>query len=515
MAEADTTRRKRRTGGARGSSGPARDVNYRQLRNPFTPQNVFSEDEITSIHETALRVIEELGLKILLPEARALFKSAGARVDESAQMVYIGRDIIEAMLALPPRSFTLHGGARARDLQMELGTLSFQTGAGAPNVTDLKRGRRPGRLTDVVELTKMVQHFDAIQMLSPGVEPQDVAPNLRHYAFTRAQLELSDKIPFVFSRGTGQAMDCFEMLRDFRGLSDAEFKTQAQCYTIINTNSPRQIDIPMAQGLIDFARNGQPSVVTPFCLMGAMAPVTVAGALTLSHAEAMAAIALTQLAKPGAPVLYGSFSSNVDMKSGAPAFGTPEQVKASLGTGQLARLLGLPWRNAAGCAANINDAQAAHETEISAWGALMAGATVMIHAAGWIEGGLSVSYEKIITDMEMVQVMAELCLKTPADEAEIAFEALKEVQPGGHFFGCAHTMERYSTAFYQPLVADWSNFGTWTERGGLDASARSVPIWEKIIEDHTPPATATPDRVAALADFIAKRSAEGGASPTD
>ena len=489
----------------------ARQVNYNALKNPFTPQNVFSEDEVAAIHDTALRVVEELGLKVLLPEARAIYAHAGARVDDD--MVYIGRDIVEHAVAQAPRRFTLHGATPARDLDMALGTLAFQSGAGAPNCSDRLRGRRPGTLRDVQELTKIVQHFDAIQMLSPGVEPQDVAPNLRHFAFTRAQMTLSDKIPFVFSRGTAQAQDCFEMIRAFRGLSPEEFAANPHCYTIINTNSPRQIDIPMARGLIDFARAGQPSVVTPFCLMGAMAPVTVAGALTLSHAEALAAITLTQLANPGAPVLYGSFSSNVDMKSGAPAFGTPEQVKASLGTGQLARLLGLPWRNAAGCAANTNDAQAAHETEISAWGALMAGATVIIHAAGWIEGGLTVSYEKLITDMEMVQVMAELCAPTAANDAEMAFDALCEVQPGGHFFGCAHTMERYATAFYEPLVADWSNFGTWTERGAQDADTRATAIWQEIIANHQPPANATPDRIEALDAFIAARSAQGGAEP--
>ena len=504
-----TTRRRGRR--AASAAPPSRQVNYHALKNPFTPQNVFSDDEVAAIHDTALRVNEELGLKVLLPEAVEIFAKAGARVQ--GDMVFLGRDIVEHAVAQAPRRFTLHGGTPARDLDMSLGTLAFQSGAGAPNCSDRERGRRPGSLRDVQELTKIVQHFDAIQMLSPGVEPQDVDAHIRHYAFTRAQLTLSDKIPFVFSRGSGQVADCFEMIRDFRGLTPEEFAARPHCYTIINTNSPRQIDIPMAQGLIDFARAGQPSVVTPFCLMGAMAPVTVAGALTLSHAEALAAITLTQLVNPGAPVLYGSFSSNVDMKSGAPAFGTPEQVKASLGTGQLARMLGLPWRNAAGCAANTNDAQAAHETEISAWGALMAGATVIIHAAGWIEGGLTVSYEKLITDMEMVQVMAELCAPTAANDAEIAFDALREVQPGGHFFGCAHTMERYATAFYEPLVADWSNFGTWTERGALDADTRATAIWQEILANFLPPATATEDRIAALDAFIAHRTTQGGAEP--
>jgi len=329
---------------------------------------------------------------------------------------------------------------------------------------------------------------------------------------TQAQLRLSDKVPFVFSRGTPQVHDCFEMIRIARGLDQDAFEAASWCYTIINTNSPRQIDIPMARGLIDFARAGQMSIITPFTLMGAMAPVTVAGALTLSHAEALAAITLTQLVKPGAPICYGTFTSNVDMKSGAPAFGTPEQVKASLGAGQLARLLGLPWRCAAGTAANVSDAQAAHETEISAWGAVLAGATVVIHGAGWLEGGLTVSYEKLITDTEMLQVFAELCTETAAGPEDIALEALAEVPPGGHFFGASHTMERYQTAFYEPLIADWSNFGTWTERGGQDATERATEMWQKILAEPELQLL-PPERVQALARFVTRREAEGGAPP--
>ena len=508
---AEGTRRRRKRGEAP-PPPPQRQIDYCQLRNPFTPQSAFSEDRIAAIHDTALRVLEELGIKVLLPEARALFAQAGARLGED-EMVYIGRDIIAASVAQAPRSFDLYGGAPKRHLKMELGTLAFQSGAGCPNVNDRVRGRRPGTRTSMEELTKLVQHFDAIQMLSPGVEPQDVAPEVRHYALTRAQLTLSDKIPFVFSRGTGQAEDCFEMIRDFRGLTDDAFGATPHCYTIINTNSPRQIDIPMAQGLIDFARAGQPSIVTPFTLMGAMAPITPAGAMTLSHAEALAAITLTQLARPGAPVLYGSFTSNVDMKSGAPAFGTPEQVKAGLGIGQLARHIGLPWRNAAGSAANSADAQAAHETEISAWGAILSGATVVIHAAGWLEGGLTFGYEKFISDMDMVQVFAELCTAASATDDDIGFNALAEVQPGGHFFGCDHTMQRYATEFYQPLSWDWSNFGTWTERGAIETAERSTGLWQNILAEHTPPATATEDRVGALDQFIERRSNAGGAPP--
>ena len=464
------------------------------------------------MHQTALTALRDLGMKVLLPEARDLYRKAGARVDDDTEMVYLGEDIIEAALETCPRSITLRAGHREKDLTLELGRLVVQPGAGCPHATDLKRGRRPGTLRDFRELVQLTHHFDALHMIPPLVEPQDVPMHLRHYAYTDAMLTLTDKMPFVFSRGTPQVMDGFEMIRDFRGLTDEEFRAESHCYTIINTNSPRTLDIPMAQGLIDFARYGQVSIVTPFTLMGAMAPITVAGALVLSHAEALAAITLTQLVNPGAPVCYGTFTSNVDMKSGAPAFGTPEQVKASLGAGQLARKLGLPWRCAAGSAANMNDVQAAHETEISGWGAYLAGCTIMIHGAGGLEGGLTLSYEKLITDMEMIQTFAELCTETPAGEAEMALEALAEVQPSGHFFGATHTMERYQTEFYEPLVADWSNYGTWTENGSVDANTRATGIWERIL-DTSPAPNLDMDRVDALRAYIARRTAEGGAAP--
>ena len=487
-------------------------MDYRTLRNPFPPASAFSEDRIEAIHQTALQVLEELGMKVLLPEARALFRQGGARIDDDGEMVFIGRDMVEAAIAGAPKSIPLRAGARHRDLVLELGRLVIQPGAGAPHASDLTRGRRPASLSDFRDLIQLTHHFDVLHMLPPLVEPQDVATHLRHYAMIETMLTQSDKLPFTYARGTAQVMECFEMIRDFRGLSDAEFMAQSHTYTVINTNSPRQIDKPMAQGLIDFARAGQVSVVTPFTLMGAMAPVTVAGALTLSHAEALAAITLTQLARAHAPVTYGTFTSNVDMKSGAPAFGTPEQVKASLGAGQLARRLGLPWRCAAGSAANINDAQAAHETEISAWGCLTAGATMMIHGAGWLEGGLTLSYEKLITDVEMLQVMAELCVQTPAEEGDLALDALRDVSPGGHFFGTAHTLERYKTAFYEPLVADWSNFGTWEENGAMDANTRATGIWRGILDNFQPPAQ-DGDRVEGLRGFIERHTRAGGAAP--
>ena len=497
---------------SRRAAAPQRDVNYRQLRNPFPPMAVFSDDRIAAIHGAALDVLERLGIKVLLPEARATFRAAGARVDDTTEMVHIGREVVEAALTTAPKSFPLVAGARHRDLVMELGSMIFQPGAGCPHATDLTRGRRPGTEQDFRELITLTQHFDVLHVIPPLVEPQDVPIHLRHYAMTKGQMELTDKLPFVFARGTGQVEECFEMLRDTRGLTDAEFSAASRCYTIINTNSPRQLDIPMALGIMDFARHGQMAIITPFTLMGAMAPITVAGAMTLSHAEALAAITLGQLVNPGAPVCYGTFTSNVDMKSGAPIFGTPEHFKASLAAGQLARYIGLPWRCASGSAANLGDVQAANETQFGTWGCLLAGATVTLHAAGWLEGGLTISYEKLITDVEVLQMVAELCTQTPAEDADIALGALEEVQPGGHFFGAAHTMERYQTEFYDPLVADFANFGTWQERGSVDATTRATDIWQRILRDFSPPPN-DPDRLDALTRYIAHRTEAGGCAP--
>jgi trimethylamine--corrinoid protein Co-methyltransferase len=212
-------------------------------------------------------------------------------------------------------------------------------------------------------------------------------------------------------------------------------------------------------------------------------------------------------------VLYGTFTSNVDMKSGAPAFGTPTHFQASLAAGQMARMLGLPWRSAAGSASNINDVQAANENQLGLWGCLLAGATVIIHSAGWLEGGLSVSYEKIVTDVEVLNMVAELCAGNRAGADEIGFAtALSQVAPSGHFFAAPQTMDRYTTEFYDPVVHDYANFGTWTDRGARDANTRATDVWQAILAK--PEASMTPpDRMEALRQFIDRRSAEGGAPP--
>jgi trimethylamine--corrinoid protein Co-methyltransferase len=325
-------------------------------------------------------------------------------------------------------------------------------------------------------------------------------------------LLLSEKAPFIFSRGSQQIADCFELIRIAHQVSAEEFKQKPYVWTVINTNSPLQLDIPMAEGIIDFAEAGQVLIITPFTLAGAMAPVTITGALTLAHAEALAGITLAQSVRPGTPILYGSFTSNVDMKSGSPAFGTPEYVKAAFGAGQLARYIKVPWRSSSATASNTPDAQAAYEAQMSLWGALMGGANFMLHAAGWVEGGLSTSYEKFIMDIEMLQMFAEMFQPVGAEASDMALDAIAEVGYGGHFFACAHTMERYRTAFYTPLISDWRNYGTWENDGAKTATERANAVYQETLARYVAPER-DPGVVEAMNAFVDRRTAAGGAPP--
>jgi trimethylamine--corrinoid protein Co-methyltransferase len=489
-----------------------RAPNYRQLRHPFPAQTMFSEDEIAAIHDTALRVLEDLGVRVLLPEARQIYAAAGAKVVDD--MVFIGKDIVRTALASAPKHWNLRAPNPIRDQDYAQGSMIFMAGVGCPNATDRERGRRPGSLVDFVEAVQLCQYYDVIHMLGPFTEPQDIPIHLRHYATIKAQLEHSDKPLFLYSRGQGQVQQGFELIQTALGLTDDEFNRDVWVSTVINTNSPRLLDNPMAQGLIDFARAGQMCIVTPFCLAGAMAPITPAGALTLQHAEALAAITLTQLTRAGCPVSYGGFSSNVYMKSGAPAYGTPEHVKMQIGGGQLARHIGLPWRTASGAASNTADMQAALETTMGLWGCSLAHGTLIVHTAGWLEGGLTFGYEKFINDIESLQMFAELSSKPSGSAAEIGFDAIADVQPGGHFFQTQHTMDRYQTAFYSPIVADLSNFGTWSEQGAKTSTERATEVWKQVLRDARKPDGAE-ERVARIEPMIATLTAAGGASPMD
>ena len=493
---------------ARRQISPPRALRYRQLQHPFAPQSYFSEDHIQAIHNQALHLLEDKGIKILLPEARKIFARAGARVADD--MVFIGRDTVSAAIASAPKSFTLKGATVDRDQQYELGAQIFGPAGGCPNVTDAIRGRRPGSAEAFIEATKLQHHFDVIHLLGPSAEPQDIPTHERHYFMMEAQLLHSDKPPSIYARGWAQTLEAFEILALARGVSDTEFKNDVWIKTVINTNSPRLIDMPMAQGIIDFARHGQMTIITPFCLAGAMAPITLSGALTLQHVESLAGITLAQLTRKGAPVSYGGFASNVNMKSGSPAFGTPEHVKLTIGTGQLARLIGFPFRVAAGSASNLADAQGANENTMGLWAASQAGATLTLHSAGWLEGGLSFGYEKFINDLEALQTFAELAQPVEDGTQDLALASLNSVEPGGHFFDAVDTMERYTDAFYEPFVADLDNFGAWEDRGAMSSMQRATGIWQQALRDYKTPEICN-NVASRISDYIEKHRDAGGA----
>jgi trimethylamine--corrinoid protein Co-methyltransferase len=515
MAERDEQagRRRRRPGAGDASHAVFdRSGSYRHLRNPFEPMKVFSDDQVEAIHHGALTILETMGMRVLHPEARRIYAHAGATVDEDTQMVRLDRGLVAKSIATTPKRLTLHAKDPARTMSLADRGVVFAPTSGPPNIMDTARGKRAGTFEDFCNIMKLTQSFEVLHLLGGGVEPQDVPVQFRHLETTRAMLVLTDKIPLVYARGTGQNLDNFELIKIAYGLSDEEFRSRAYTCTVINTNSPLQLDIPMAGGIVDYAAAGQPLLITPFTLAGAMAPVTIAGALTLAHAEALAGLTLAQIVRAGAPIIYGSFTSNVDMKSGSPAFGTPEYVKSSFGAGQLARFLGVPWRSSNATASNTPDAQAAYESQMSLWGALMGGCNLVLHGAGWLESGLTTSYEKFILDVEMLQMFAETFQPVPATPADLALEAVAEVGPSGHFFGCAHTMERYRSAFYAPLVSDWRNYGQWTEAGSHTATERASRIWQETLAKYAPPAR-DPAVVEALDAYVRRRTEEGGAPP--
>ena len=274
--------------------------------------------------------------------------------------------------------------------------------------------------------------------------------------------------------------------------------------TVINVNSPRRFDDEMAAGLMTMSEHGQPVSVTPFTLLGAMTPTTLAAGLVQQNAEALFGIVLTQLVRPGAPVIYGSFTSNVDMRSGAPAFGTPEHAKANIASGQLARRYGLPYRASNSSASNTVDAQAAYETQMALWGCILGGTNLIYHAAGWMEGGLQASYEKLVLDVEMLQQMMEFLSPIDVSDDAVAFEAMSRVPAGGHFFGDEHTLARYQDAFYAPMLSDWQNHGAWAESGSRTTTERATELWQKALADYRPPPMDDAVREE-LDEFVARR----------
>ncbi|SMH49825.1 trimethylamine---corrinoid protein Co-methyltransferase [Mesorhizobium australicum] len=503
-----------RAGKRAGASSAFEQPPFRRLKRPFPPTPIVSEDQLEAIHLASLRVLSEIGLDVLHEDARRIMKEAGADVREGSERVRFDPAMILETIATAPSEFRVH--ARNADHSIDFGgdNLVFAQVASAPNCSDLDRGRRPGNQQDFRNLVKLAQMHNVISATGGyPVEPIDLHPSIRHLECIRDLATLTDKVFHIYSLGRERNLDGIEIARIANGLTADQLLDNPVCYTIINTNSPLKLDIPMMEGIIQMSSHGQLVIVTPFTLAGAMAPVTVAGAVVQQNAEALAGIAFTQMVRKGAPVGYGGFTSNVDMKSGAPAFGTPEYMKAQLLGGQLARRYGIPYRTSNTCAANAVDAQAAYESVFSLWGAVQGGGNFVLHSAGWLEGGLRASYEKTILDIDLLQMVTEFLSPLDLSEDALAVEAIRDVGPGGHFFGTQHTQDRYKTAFYAPILSDWRNFETWAEAGSPTAVEKANRVWKERLASYEAPAM-DPARREELDAFVDRRVAEGGA-PTD
>src|SRR5271167_2682966 len=503
----DTGRARRRRAVERGGGAVAPAA---QPTSPFAPVDLVSRDELESVHQAALEVLKEIGIDFLHDEARAMLKSAGADVDPGSERVRFDPQLVEAQIGKAPRTFTLHARNRERNLVIGGRHTAFGSVASAPNSFDRAGGRRPGNKRDYQNFLRLGQTFDSIHFWGGyPVEPIDIHASIRHLDALFDMLTLSDKPIHAYSLGRERNLDAIEMIKIARGIDDATLEREPSLFTVINSSSPLRLDTPMLEGVIQMARRNQVVVLTPFTLAGAMAPVTLAGALAQQHAEALAGLVLAQLVRPGSPFVYGGFTSNVDMKSGAPAFGTPEYMKTAMIGGQLARRYGLPYRSSNTNAANSLDAQAAYESVFSLWGAIMGGVNFLMHGAGWMEGGLQASFEKMALDADLLAMVAEFLKPLRVDEAELALEAMREVGPGGHFFGAEHTQSRYRNAFFPPMISDWRNYESWREAGSPTAYDKANRLYKEKLAAYEPPPLEAAIREE-LEAFVARRKEEGG-----
>jgi len=515
----DTAPRRRRHGGRAGAAdrrGTAviDQMPWRLPVNTDRPTEPLPPEGVEAIHDGAMRILEEIGIEFLNLESIEIFREAGCRIDGTN--VRMDRDWVMEMVAKAPPQFDITPRNPDRKITVGGKYILFGNVSSPPNYWDLTTGKVPGTRAQCADLLKLTQYFNCIHFAGGyPVEPVDIHARERHLDVVFDKLTLTDKVAHAYSLGKERVEDVMEMVRIAGGLTEEEFQAEPRMYTNINSTSPLKHDVPMIDGCLRCVRRGQAVIVTPFTLAGAMAPVTMAGAVAQSIAEALSAIALFQYVRPGCPCAIGTFTSNVDMKSGAPAFGTPEYMRATQMTGQMARFYGLPLRSSGSCAANVPDGQAMWETSNSLWASVQSGTNIVYHAAGWLEGGLIASPEKFIMDCEVIQMIQrylepEICA-TGTDE--IALDAIRDVGNQGHFFGIQHTQDRYTTAFYQPFLSDWRNYEGWELAGAVWTPERAHAIFKNIIASFEPPAMDIAVRDE-LADFVSRRKAEGGA-PTD
>lgn len=489
------------------SMGPSNTALPR-LTNRWAPVEILTADQVERLVNAAMVVLAEDGLEIRSAEAREIYRRHGALVDDETGVVRMGRDIVEAALASAPERFVVHARNPERDLHVGGNIVNFGPVNGAPHIADLDHGRRYGDIQAFHDVLKLTQALGILHWQGGIlVEPVDLPVATRHLDMYLGHIELSDLVWCARGVGGIQARDALAMsaIEHQCGVDDLALRPTLMIIT--NVNSPRRVDEEILDTIMTMAAHGQAVCITPFTLMGAMAPVTLAGALVQQTAEALGILALVQLIRPGTPIVMGGFTSNVDMRTGSPAFGTPEYVNATLATAQIARRLRIPVRTSAVNASPAVDAQSTYETAFSLWAAIMSHSHLINHAAGWLEGGLTASMEKIIVDAEMLRGWAEILKPIDFTDADIGLDAIKEIAPGGHFFGSAHTIQRYEHAFYRPLLSDWSNYENWRDAGAKDATERARTLWPTIRDGYLPPPLDEGVR-AALHDYVARRKAE-------
>ncbi len=479
---------------------------FRLLKNPHPPINWASPEEVERLHNASMQILEEIGIQLLDDEALDIWEKAGAKVDRSSQHVWIDRHLLLETVAKAPSVFTWQARNPAHNLIIGGNHISFVPNSGMPYASTLDGGRRNGTLTDLANFTKLTQvcsplHFGG----GTNVEPQDVRTSVRHLHRLSTNIRLTDKSLRDYAHGRIITADVIEMGRIAFG---GTLPQNPVVGSVVNVNSPLIYDSRMLGGLITFARAGQVSIITPFIMAGAMSPVTIAAALAQQNAEALVGVALTQLVKPGAPVVYGGFTMNVDMRSGSPAFGSPEGAWATYVGAQMARRYGLPYRSS-GSLTNSKtvDAQAAYETMWTMWPAIQAHANVVHHAVGWMDGGLTASFEKFIIDLELLAMFSHFLEGFEINEDTLALDMIAKVGPGGHHFGTPHTQARFKDAFYQPFLTDRQGYDSWQASGSEDAMQRANKIWKQLLKEYEQPPL-DPAIDEELAAFVARRERE-------
>jgi trimethylamine--corrinoid protein Co-methyltransferase len=469
---------------------------------------VLSEDAMATIERGWRRLLQEIGVAFHHPAALQHFRDAGQIVEDD--VVRLDPDFVLELVAGAPSSFTLHGRNPERSFPVGGDAMAFIPVQGPPFVRE-GDVRRDATFDDYCRFTKLAQVYDDFDTAGGLVcEPNDLPLDSRHLDMQLALLTLTDK-PYGGSQvSLPGALDSLAMARMAFGGAEALAREPA-LYTIVNVNSPLLYDERMLDALLTYAAAGQPVVVTPFLLMGAMSPVSIPAALVQQTAEALAGVALTQLVRPGTPVVLGSFLSHTDMQSGSPGFGGPEAAIGLFCSGQIARRLDLPWRSGGGAltSSQVPDAQAAYEGLNTMLPAFLAGANFVMHTAGWLESGLVSCYEKFVVDLEIVRTLREEFTPLEVDEASLAYGAHQEVGHGGHFLGAEHTLERFRECFYRPLLSSTENFERWKRNGGSDSAERASAIWRAALARYEQPPIDAALR-SELEAYVTRRRAELG-----